>query len=67
MGNTSCNEFTIPPGSPPIQFPLASGQSATFEATPGGGFGQGEVTLLCQNGALTITHKTCTAGGGGQF
>lgn len=52
---------------PPILFPMASGDSATFEATPGNGFGQGEVTLHCQDGALTITHKSCSpAGGGGQ-
>jgi hypothetical protein len=66
-GSTSCHEFTIPVGSPPILFPLPNGQSATFTATPGGGFGRGSVTLQCQDGFLAILHKSCSpAGGGGE-
>lgn len=64
-GNTRCHEFTIPVGTPPILFPLASGHSATFEATPGGGFGQGEITLTCQDGVLGVTARSCIPGGGG--
>jgi hypothetical protein len=65
--STPCHEFTIPLGSPPILFPMTSGQSATFTATPGGGFGRGEVTLRCQDGFLSIVRKSCSpAGGGGE-
>src|SRR5262245_56274781 len=47
VGLTSCHEYTIPVGAPPDLFPLALGASATFTATPGGGFGTGQITVTC--------------------
>jgi hypothetical protein len=71
VGATPCHEFTIPVNSPPIQFLLADGLSATFDATPGGGFGRGQITLQCQNGVPRTVHATCAplsgGGGGGDF
>jgi hypothetical protein len=64
-GFTSCHEFTIPVGNPPILFPLPIGQSATFTATPGGGFGTGQITVTCDNGFLLVVSKSCRPGGGG--
>jgi hypothetical protein len=64
-GLTSCHEFTIPVGSPPILFPLPNGQSETFFAMPGNGFGTGEITVTCDNGALLVVSKSCRRGGGG--
>jgi hypothetical protein len=64
-GVTSCHEFTIPVNSPPILLPLSDGQSATFEATPGGGFGTGELTVRCEDGVIVVVSKSCSRSGGG--
>jgi hypothetical protein len=37
----------------PFAITLLDGQSATFHSVPGPGMGQGEVRLICNNGALT--------------
>jgi hypothetical protein len=68
--SSQCHEGTIPVGAPPIVFTLPSGDSATFHSVPGPGMGQGEITLICQDGVLTPDpwDNICipNRGGGGE-
>jgi hypothetical protein len=52
--SSACHEGTIPVGAPPIVFTLPSGDSATFYSVPGPGMGQGEITLICQDGVISV-------------
>ena len=52
--SSQCHEGTIPVGAPPIVFMLPSGDSATFHSVPGPGMGQGEITLICQDGVISV-------------